>query len=662
MFRKHTLSILGLAATLALAGCSQPKDYCIGADISFVPQSEAFGSVYKDENGVEKDVCQILADHHFNTIRLRTFVNPEVPGGYSPEKGFCDLSHTLALAKRIKAAGMDFALDIHYSDTWADPDHQIKPSAWKDATGKVLEDSLYYYTKRILTALKDGGAAPSIVQVGNEISHGFVWPDGKVLDNATDENWNAMLGLYKAGQKAVHEVLPKAKLQVHLALGGENTLCREFLDRMEAAGADFDIIGLSYYEQWHETYDDLKANIADLAKRYGKPVCVCEYGANKDNIKIINDIVCSIPGGMGYGTMAWEPTGALFGRDGKMNTELFAQYDSLYERYSNKATRPKFTAPAERKFDLSRPIVGADVSWLQFQENRGTRFSQGGVEKDALEILKDNGFNWMRLRLFVDPTAEDGYSPEGYCGLDSTFVMAKRIKKAGLKFLLDLHYSDNWADPGKQWTPAAWTRNSGSGLEGQAYRYGNETIKRFIAEGVTPDMVQVGNEINAGMMWPQGKIKEDGSYESFAVILRCATAGVRAADPDIPIMIHIACGGQNEESVKFFDKILSRDVKFDVIGQSYYPKWHGTLDELRANVNDLASRYGKPVVVVEYQDYRREVNDIVSQVPDGLGLGTFIWEATSPMWGDLFDKDGKTNANMAIYPAFIDSLKAAAQH
>jgi arabinogalactan endo-1,4-beta-galactosidase len=175
-----------------------------------------------------------------------------------------------------------------------------------------------------------------------------------------------------------------------------------------------------------------------------------------------------------------------------------------------------------------------------------------------------------------------------------------------------------------------------------------------MAEGVCPDMVQVGNEINNGMMWPQGKITE--TYEPFVVLLRCATAGVRAANPDIKIMIHIACGGQNEKSVKFFDKIISRDVKFDIIGQSYYPKHHGTLKELESNLNDLAIRYRKPIVVVEYQEFRKEVNEIVSRIPHGLGLGTFIWEATSPMWGGLFDKDGRTTKYMSIYPKLSKAL------
>ncbi|NLH23834.1 MAG: hypothetical protein GX474_04895, partial [Bacteroidales bacterium] len=127
------------------------------------------------------------------------------------------------------------------------------------------------------------------------------------------------------------------------------------------------------------------------------------------------------------------------------------------------------------------------------------------------------------------------------------------------------------------------------------------------------------------------------------------------ANPSIPVMVHIACGGQNDESVYFLDKILSRDVKFDIIGQSYYPQWHGTLEELQHNLNDLAARYNKPVVVVEYQEYRLEVNRIVRDIPGEKGLGTFIWEATSPAWGNLFDEKGATNENMKLYPTFLES-------
>ncbi|MDR0750470.1 MAG: arabinogalactan endo-1,4-beta-galactosidase [Tannerellaceae bacterium] len=669
------LCLAAVSALLSVSCSRKPAAFSLGADVSFIPQNESLGAVYYDADGKEKDVCQIMADHHFDNIRLRIFVNPEARKGYSPNQGFCNLEHTIRMAKRIRAAGMNFALDFHYSDTWADPDKQYKPSAWEGLAGQALEDKLYEYTKDALQALDEAGVAPAIVQIGNEINHGFVWPEGFIDDNAKEENWAAMAGLYKAGQRAARETLPHCRIMVHLALGGENRLCRQFLDYLLKYNAEFDLIGLSYYEQWHETYNDLKANLYDLSARYGKPVCVCEYGAKSDNIKKINDIVHSVPGGLGFGTMAWEPLQTLFSfADDSMRTafrrrqpgeapvkliankEILSLYDELYAQYSrsNGDVSPENGPLPERTFKREEAIIGADVSWLPQQEDKGLAFSDEGIQKDALEILKENKFNWIRLRLFVDPAAEGGYSAEGYCGLEQTLLMAKRIKAQGMKFLLDFHYSDTWADPGKQYTPASWAAYSGSGLEGQVYRYTFDTVRKFIEEGCAPDMVQTGNEINHGMLWPQGKIGE--SYMPFGVLLRCASAAVRAADESIPVMVHIACGGQNDESVAFLDKIISRDVKFDIIGQSYYPRWHGTLDDLKANLNDLAERYGKPLIVVEYQDHALEVNEIVKDIPGRLGWGTFIWEATSPRWGSLFDEKGQTTGKMNIYPKLYETL------
>lgn len=661
--KPYILSVLPLTLlffTIFSYQQQEPDSFVIGADISFVPQGEARGAKYSDVDGTEKDICKIMADHHFNNIRLRLFVDPNAENGYSQGGGgFCGLEQTIKIAKRAKSAGMNVTLDFHYSDTWADPDKQFKPSAWEGQTGKVLENSLYEYTKMALNEFAAAGAAPDVIQVGNEISHGMVWPEGRVLDNATEEDWAALMGLYKAGQKACREVLPKAKLMIHLALGGENLLCREYLDKMKQYGAEFDIIGLSYYEQWHETYNDLKTNLYDLSAHYNKPVCVAEYGANKDNIKIINDIVHSVPNNLGYGTMAWEPTRILFGREGKASPEIFAIYDSIYTQFSNPSSQPAVEPPIVRKIEFEKPVIGADISFVPQEESRGKKYSDNGVEKDVLEILKDNKFNWIRLRLFVDPNAENGYSRGGggFCGLEKTLDMAKRIKAAGMKFLLDFHYSDTWADPGKQFIPASWEKDQGSALEGKVYTYTADILKRFITEGVRPDMVQIGNEINNGMLWPQGKLPEgadkvdsDKEMESFCVLLRCASAAVRATDPDIAVMVHIACGGQNPESVAFFDKIISRDVKFDIIGQSYYPEYHGTLEDLEANLNDLAERYKKPLFVVEYHHNRKEVNDIVHNIPNGLGYGTFIWEPTSSRWGGLFDREGNTNEYMDIYP------------
>lgn len=315
---------------------------------------------------------------------------------------------------------------------------------------------------------------------------------------------------------------------------------------------------------------------------------------------------------------------------------------------------PMVTEQGTTSIELKKPIIGADISFVPQMEARGTSYSDNGVEKDVVEILKDYHFNWIRLRLFVDPTSENGYSKDGFCGLEKTLEMAKRVKKAGMKFLLDFHYSDTWADPGKQFMPASWIGLTGTALEDKIYRYTNETVNRFIDEGVRPEMVQIGNEIHNGILWPEGKIEGDSS-DTFYALLSKASEAVRAADPDISIMVHIAKAHDLKNSTKFFDKIFAKGIEFDVIGQSYYPEWHGNLEDMEANLTKMADLYKKPIIVVEYKEHKKEVNEIVKNLPNGLGLGTFIWEATSPRWGNLFDQTGATNENIKIYPEFYDA-------
>jgi len=296
----------------------------IGADISFLPQMESRGMKFF-ENGEEKDLIRILADHGFNYIRLRVFVNPENEKGYSPVTGFCGLEYTKQMAARAKKYGMKLLLNFHYSDYWADPQQQNKPQAWKDLDFNLLKDSLKAYTKRVLIALRDQGTLPEMVQVGNEINHGMLWPDGHIanLDNLAE--------LLKAGVEGVREVDPSIIVMMHLALGGQNREATFWLDNMIARGVDFDMIGLSYYPRWHGTLDDLKSNLNDLAVRYNKDLNVVEYSQFK---KEVHDIVFSLPDNRGEGTFIWEPINSFFDKTGNPTKEL-AGYDEISKQYLN---------------------------------------------------------------------------------------------------------------------------------------------------------------------------------------------------------------------------------------------------------------------------------------------------------------------------------------
>jgi beta-galactosidase len=214
-----------------------------------------------------------------------------------------------------------------------------------------------------------------------------------------------------------------------------------------------------------------------------------------------------------------------------------------------------------------------------------------------------------------------------------------------MKLLLDFHYSDYWADPGHQIKPSAWKGLSFDQLKKALYDYTLSVMTELKQQGTLPDMVQVGNEINHGMVWPEGNIQ---SIDSLAQLLNAGIAAVKAVDPAMVIMLHVALGGQNDETVFFIDNMLKRVVHFDVIGLSYYPKWHGTLDDLRDNMQDLIRRYDKDIIVVEYSAKKEEVNKLVFELPDGRGKGACIWEPLST-WEAIFNWEGKSNNYIQLY-------------
>jgi arabinogalactan endo-1,4-beta-galactosidase len=209
--------------------------------------------------------------------------------------------------------------------------------------------------------------------------------------------------------------------------------------------------------------------------------------------------------------------------------------------------------------------VGADLSFLKQAEDRGTVFKDNNQPKPGLQIFKDHGYNWIRLRLFHTPTQLPN-------NLEYTISLAQSAKELGFKFLLDYHYSDTWADPGKQFLPKAWEGLPHPQLVEAVFDYTRDSIAAFREAGVLPDMVQIGNEIPGGILWPDGKAP--ANWDNFAGLLKAGIAGAEAGKGNQPrprIMLHIDKGGDKNATKSFFDKINSYRINFDVIGQSYYP-------------------------------------------------------------------------------------------
>jgi beta-galactosidase len=293
-------------------------------------------------------------------------------------------------------------------------------------------------------------------------------------------------------------------------------------------------------------------------------------------------------------------------------------------------------------------MLGADISFLPQFEERGARFTVNGQETDAIKALADNGLNCIRLRIFVNPENEKGYSPgKGFCGLEYTKQMALRAKEAGMQILLNFHYSDYWADPQQQNKPLAWQHLDFGQLREKVNQYTKEVLLELEKQGTLPEMVQIGNEINHGMLWPDGHISNP---DQLSELLKAGVEAVNEVNPDIIIMMHIALGGQNAESVFWLDNMIARGVNFDIIGLSYYPRWHGTLDDLQGNLSDLVSRYNKPVNVVEYSQYVEELHEIVFSLPDDMGKGTCNWEPLRAMFG----REGVANNYLFMYKDISD--------
>lgn len=242
-------------------------------------------------------------------------------------------------------------------------------------------------------------------------------------------------------------------------------------------------------------------------------------------------------------------------------------------------------------------IKGMDLSTLAELEKLGAKYYDHHEEKDILEIMKKYDVDTIRIRLWNDPYSEDGEPyGAGTNDLQTSLEIAKKVTEAGFGVLLNYHYSDFWADPGKQIKPKAWKNFGVEELEKAVYDYTAETIRIFKENRVNLTMVQVGNELTNGLLWPEGKVP---NYDNIARFINAGIRGVRSVDEDLPIMIHLDNGGNNELYRTWFDEFMKRGEDFQYIGMSYYPFWHGTLDKLEYNMNDIAKRYNKDLIIAE---------------------------------------------------------------
>ncbi len=301
-------------------------------------------------------------------------------------------------------------------------------------------------------------------------------------------------------------------------------------------------------------------------------------------------------------------------------------------------------------------IAGADMSFLNYFASNNITYKDNGQVSNALVILKNHGINCVRLRLFTSSAAQAASDPYNYINnLTYTVPLAVSVKNAGLQFMLDFHYSDTWADPGHQAVPSAWSSLTFTQLVQQMQSYNSNCIAAFSAAGAMPDYVQVGNEITGGMLWPSGQVPgSDASVQwpQLAQLINSAVQGIRDAAPtNMPqIVIHIDRGGDWGSTEWFFDNLKAQHVQFDIIGESYYPIYHGPPSALSNCLYNAANRYHKPLFVAETDfpwtnttwttniygntgstngqaQYTLGLVQLLKSVPQHLGAGIFWWAA-----------------------------------
>ncbi|GJF30817.1 arabinogalactan endo-beta-1,4-galactanase [Kitasatospora sp. NE20-6] len=321
---------------------------------------------------------------------------------------------------------------------------------------------------------------------------------------------------------------------------------------------------------------------------------------------------------------------------------------------------------------------GVDVSTLKKSEDKGGTYAYAnGTSADALTVLHSAGANYVRLKVWVNPA--DGYNTKA-----KVLAMATRAKAQGMKILIDFHYSDIWADPGTQTKPAAWSSYTAAQLATAVYNHTYDVLNALKAQGTTADMVQIGNEINGGMLWPEGSTS---NWTNLASFLTQGANAAKAVSSSTQVVLHLAKGGDDAGARTFFDNAVSRSVPFDIIGLSYYSYWHGPLNDLQTTLDDMASRYNKKVVVAEtayaftldnndslennlatssqlttgYPATQagqaaalRDVLNVVEAVPNGKGLGAFYWEpawtaVTGNGWDPADASSGNAWENQALF-------------
>ena len=662
----------------------------LGADFTHYQQDLEWGKTYYNYKSVKIDnLFKFVQGQGINTISVKVAVNPDT----SSDKTKCyTLDSAIKTIKAAKEAGLKTNITLFYSDDVTYANSQQLPAGWTqdNAVEKATD-----YTKEVLNTLSKNDALPTMMTIGNEVNYNF-------LGLTEDGGWDGFVAMATIS-KLINEKGVKTALSFAAPDDAEGI--QYVIEKLGYAGVDYSYLGVNLYADRNGINDYVKTLRTTVKEKAADKQLIVsnikfprknadETASNETQADSIYNLLSasisdSNAGGLIYDEAEYVGSwNGFFNEQGLAQTSLavfgFAQgwnididsYRDPYEYGDDTGLKEKNVTINKISNMSESTIRGVDVGSYVALTNAGVKYyDYDGKEQPLMKILKDNGVNYIRLRIWNDPYNEKG---ETYGGGDSTvdngLKIGKEATKYGMKVLVDFHYSDFWADPAKQILPKAWQKdaNDPDKMCENIHDFTKDTLQKFKDAGVDVGMVQVGNEITKGMAGIHNKDSNNSVWKNesqYSVLDRYLNAGskaVREILPDALVTLHIETPNRQIYSM-IMDAWEKGNVDYDVLGSSYYPFWWNTPDMLR-DVQTLAKERGKLFAVMEtawvnsYEDGDGTPNSIGSDYglyqyeigPQGQvdeltdmykvlteqdnGLGGFYWE---PGWIPV--KAGWTN-------------------
>ena len=645
----------------------------LGADFShYQLQKNAWKKVWKNYKGIEvSNVFEYVRSQGINTISVKVAVNPTKDK--EGNESYLSLENAKKTLKEAKKAGLKTNVTLLYSDDITYAGVQKLPDGWDtdSAEEKALE-----YTKNVIKELKAADAVPTMITIGNEVNYNF-------LNMSSGDGWEGFVAMSKIS-KMIREEGIKPAVSVSAPTTDASDI-QWIIGKLGNADVDYDYIGVNIYPDTHnENYVKTLKNTVE-EKAAGKQMiissvkCPWKDSEGKASIttqtKSIYDYLQATideknAGGLIYNDAdfvgAWD---SFFDENGQAMSSLaifaYAQGNqvdvSTYKdpwEYGGDTGLKNLTASVKKLNNMSQSSIrGMDISSYTALKKAGVKYYDfDGKETSLLKVLHDNGVNYIRIRIWNDPTNEKGETYGGGANdVAAGLEIAKEAAQYDMKLLLDFHYSDFWADPGQQRKPKDWENLSFKELKEAVFSYTRDTLTALKEEDVLPDIVQIGNEIRSGLLFPDGELPD---YTKMVQLVNAGIRGARAAagKDEMQVMIHLDQGGRYFYLKEWFDCSFEAGLEdFDLIGLSYYPFWHGTFTDLKETMTKLIQDYKKPIMVVEtahawrksahgFIDEQQEkiagfpatpagqkqvldlVANIVASLPDEMGQGIYYWE------------------------------------